>query len=335
VRHFGWKHIALLLAAVVVVVWTVSLAQVSPGTALSGFVEGSLGGPAAWRNTLRETTPLLLAGLAVFVALRAGLFNIGADGQLVVGAAAAAAVALRIPGAMGVVLACLIGALAGAAWAFPAGWIKARKGGHEVITTIMLNNVAWMFTTWLTAGPMRDISQQSPTTPVLEQASCLPNLVKAGPFALNSALVFGVLCLLGVVYWLGLTVDGYEVEATGANPVAAATAGVNVPAVTIRALMLSGAIAGLAGTFVVLGSEHRFYANFSPGYGFDALGVALLAGRTAWGLAPSALLFAALSAGTSSLQLSGVPKGVSGVLVGVLVILFASLRYRRRSTSDD
>ena len=169
----GARHIVLVLAALLLVWAAVQMTGVGPGSAAQGFVEGSVGGPAAWRKTLREMTPLLIAGLAVFVAFRAGLFNIGADGQLVVGAVAAAAVALNLPGPLGMGLACVTAAIAGALWAFPAGWIKAYRGGHEVISTIMLNNIALSLSGWLAVGrreplrPRRDAGR-------LDQPRCQP-----------------------------------------------------------------------------------------------------------------------------------------------------------------
>jgi len=331
----SWKHIALVLGAFAVVVLAIQTTGVAPATAAKSLLEGSMGGPAAWRQTLREMTPLVMAGLAVFIALRAGLFNIGADGQLVMGSITAAVVAQSIPGVGGVILGSLAAMLAGALWAFPAGWIKAYRGGHEVISTIMLNNVAGFLTTWMVAGPLRDVKQQSPTTRLLPPGSSLPNLIDSPPFKVSTALLFGVVGVVCLAFWLKKTVAGYELSATGANPIAAETAGVNVKAVTLKAMMASGALAGLAGAFIVLAFEHRFYANFSSGYGFDALGVALLSGGSPLGLVPAAFLFAVISSGTSALQLTGVPKGLSGILLGILIIVFASIKYRRSKLGDS
>lgn len=331
----GFRHVALAIGAFIIVVVAILATGVSPGDAVKQFVDGSMGGPAAWRQTFREMTPLLVAGLAVFLALKSGLFNIGADGQLVVGAAAAAAVSIGVPGPLGVVLGCLAAMAAGAAWAFPAAWIKAYRGGHEVISTIMLNNIATYFTVWLAAGPMRDQNQQSATTVLIPRPSWLPDLVDAPPFRLSWTVVIGLLAVLGLALWLKKTVAGYELSATGANPSAAETAGVDIKRVTVKAMMASGAIAGLAGAFLVSAYEHRFYSNFSPGYGFDALGVALLSGGSPWGLLPASFLFAVLSSGTSAIQLTGVPKGISGILLGILIIVFASIRYRRSRIGES
>jgi ABC-type uncharacterized transport system permease subunit len=304
-------------------------AGASPIEALQGLLKGSLGSPNAISGTLKETTPLLMAGVAVYIALRAGLFNIGVEGQLTVGACACAFVVLRLPGAVGIVFGTLVGMVAGAIWALPAGLIKAYKGGHEVITTIMLNNVAGLLTMALVSGPMKDPAQEGTTTANIAAGSELPHLVSGGPWTISPALLFGIVASIGLAYWLKSRVAGYELRAVGANPTAAATAGINAKQVIVRAMVASGAIGGLAGALQVLAFEHRFYGNFSPGYGFDALGVALLAGNSAVGLVPSALLFGILAKGGTAIQIFGVPKGITTVILGVLIVIAAALRYRK------
>jgi len=329
-----YRLIVLVLGAFALVLLCLMLTGVAPTEAVREFVVGAVGSAAGWRDTLKETTPLLLIGVAVFLALRAGLFNIGAEGQFVVGACAAAVIALRVPGILGIILAIIVGALAGALWALPAGLIKSYRGGHEVITTIMLNNIAFFITSGLVAGPLKDPDQQSPTTDLIEASTRLPAVLSSPPFRLNLGLVIAVAAVLVFIVWYRRTVAGYEVAATGANPTAAETAGVPIKRITVRAMSVSGAIAGLAGAVQVLAYENRFYAGFSPGYGFDGLGVAILAGASPWGLFPSALLFGIISKGTSALQLLGVPKGLSSVLLGLLIIAFAAYRFRRTPRVD-
>jgi simple sugar transport system permease protein len=288
-----------------------------------------LGSPAAISGTLRETTPLLLAGLAVFVALRAGLFNIGAEGQFVMGALASTVVALRVPTAFGLLLALGTGALAGAAWALPAALIKAYRNGHEVISTIMLNNIAGFLTTYLVSGVLKDPSQEGLTTVRIAEAVKLPNAIASPPFFLNIGLIVGLGAVVAVAWWLQRTVSGYELQAAGANSVAARYAGVNVAKEIMRAMLVSGGLAGFAGAVQVLAFEGRFYCNFSPGYGFDALGVALLASGSAYGTVPAALLFGLLAKGGTALQIASVPKGLTTVLLGILIFVAAAIRYRK------
>lgn len=327
------RLIALILCSFLLVIGALLLAGVLPQQALADLFRGSLGTKGALARTLKEVTPLLMAGVAVFLGLKAGLFNIGVEGQFLVGAVCAAFVGLAIKGPFGVLLALIAGGVAGAIWAFPAGWIKAYKNGHEVITTIMLNNIAIFLTTWLVAGPLKAPKQESTTTAILGPETRLPTLFSSPPFSLNIALVFAVLLVVGLSFWLKRTVAGYELSATGANIRAAEVAGVNVKAVTLRAMAVSGAIGGLAGACQVLAYEWRFYEGFSPGYGFDALGVALLAGSTPWGLLPAAGLFGILSTGSTAMAANGVPKGLNGVLLGLLIIGFAAYRYRTRKAA--
>ncbi|HRI43246.1 MAG TPA: ABC transporter permease [Fimbriimonadaceae bacterium] len=325
------RLITLILVSFLLVIGALMLAGVMPLDALSVLGE-TFRQKGAWTRTLRETTPLLIAGVAVFLGLRAGLFNIGVEGQFLLGALTAAFVGLLVSGPLGVILAVIAGSVAGALWAWPAGWIKAYRGGHEVITTIMLNNVAAFFTTWLVAGPLKAPNQESTTTAALPAMTRLPSLYSSPPFFLNVALLLAVLMVVALAIWLKRTVAGYELSATGANAIAAEVAGVNVKRMTVRAMAASGAIGGLAGACQVLAYEWRFYEGFSPGYGFDALGVALLAGATPWGLLPASVLFGLLTTSSTALAANGVPRGLNGVLLGLLIIGFAAYRYRRKRT---
>ena len=324
-----WRLIALFVGAVGILVGALLLAGSSPGTTIAVLLKGSLGSPSAIAGTIREMTPLLIADVAVFLGLRAGLFNIGVEGQLLVGAATTAGIALGIPGPAGIVLGLIGGSAAGALWALPAGWIRAYRNGHEVITTIMLNNVAFSFTDWLLTGPLKDPKQESPTTATLAASSRLPNLYDKPPVTLSTALLLALIVTAALGYWLKRRVAGFELQAVGANPTAAEVAGIDPKRTMLSAMLGSGAIAGLAGAVQVLAYEGRFYSGFSPGYGFDALGVALLAGNSSVGLIPSSLLFGVLVKGGTSLQIEGVPKGITIVVLGFLILLAAAIRYRR------
>lgn len=331
----NWRIIAVLIGLLVIICVALVVGGVPPIEGLKTLVMGAFGTPAGLRETLRQTSPLLLLGVAVFLALKAGLFNIGADGQFLVGAMTGAAVVLKIPGPVGIVLSILAGSIAGGLWAFPAGWIKAYRGGHEVITTIMLNSIAGSLAFFLVRTSMQSPDTQSPTTVRLDKASVLPDLINAAPFRLNLAVVFGVIAVIALAYWLQKTISGYELKATGGNPTAAQTAGVNVKHVVVRAMVVSGMVAGFAGVLQVLAYEKRFYPAFSPGYGFDALGVALLAGGSPWALLGSALLFGAIAQGTTELSLQSVPKGLNGILLAVVIVAAAVVRYRREVNRES
>lgn len=304
-------------------------------SAVESLIRGSFGTPQATTGAIRETVPLLIAGIAVFFALQAGLFNVGVEGQLVVGALASVFVAQSVSGPAGVFLGLVAGCAVGALWALPAGWIKAFRGGHEVITTIMLNSVAGYITTALVAGPLKDPAQQSPTTVNLADSSRLPMIGAPGTVQWNLGLLLGVLAVAGVSVWLSKTVAGFELRAVGQSQSVAKFAGVHPPKVMLKAMLMSGALAGLAGAVQALGYEGRFFAEFSPGYGFTALGVALLAGASAWAVIPVAAVFGILTKSSASLQLLGVPKGLAVVVLGVLIAVVAAFRYSPARRSDS
>ena len=324
----NWRLGALVGGGVLLLTLAIVAAGASPIATLQTLLHGSLGTKENISGTLREMTPLLLAGIAVFVALRAGLFNIGVEGQLLVGAMVTAVIGVKFPGPVGIVLGVLAGMVTGALWALPAALIKAYRNGHEVITTIMLNNIAIYLTTAMVAGPIKDPQSNNTSTAAITDSTRIPNLIWSQP-QVNFSLVIALLMAIGLGAWLKRTVLGYELQATGANETAAKFAGVATKRISLLAMTASGAIGGLAGAFQVLASEGRFYADFSHGYGYDSLGVALLAGSNALALVPSSLLFAILSRGGTAVQIDGVPKGITTVILGILILIAAAIRYRK------
>jgi simple sugar transport system permease protein len=321
--------VLLIAAGAGIILLALIVAGVNPLSAGQTLFHTTLGSANGFSETLKQTTPLLIAGIAVYLALQAGLFNIGVEGQLLMGALACAYVGLKIPGPLGVVLGILAAMVVGSLWALPAALIKAYRNGHEVITTIMLNNIALFITTAIVAGPLKDPGQQSPTTALLSDSTRLPWLYSSLTMQLSSGILIGLAVLFGFRFWLKRTVAGYELRAVGFNPRAAKLAGVSTTRVILWSMAASGAIGGLAGAVQVLGYEGRFYSDFSPGYGFNALGVALVSGSNPVGIIPAALLFGILNHGSAALQIQGVPHGTSYVILGIVIIVFAALRYRR------
>ena len=320
----------LITVALLVILGSLLLTGKSIPAALSQLITGSLGSTNALSGSLREAAPLLILGAAVFLALKAGLFNIGAEGQFLVGACFGSFFVIKVPGPLGVVAGCIAGALAGALWALPAGWIRAYRNGHEVITTIMLNAVAINLTKAIVAGPMKGADQNSPSTSLLAQSSRLTPLFKIGNFEFPHSVVLGIIIIIGLAWWLKKTTAGYELRATGANSTAAEFAGINTRRTMMNAMVVSGAIAGLAGVLQVTQFEGRFYDGFSPGYGFDALGVALLAGGSPLGIFISALFFGILNKGGSSLSILGIDRGITTVILSMVILIFAAVRYSKK-----
>ncbi|MCK8601021.1 ABC transporter permease [Desulfoferrobacter suflitae] len=308
---------------------------------ISAIWEGAWGSPNAAAATLSKLTPLLLTGLAVSVAYQAGLLNIGCEGQLTLGALSAACFALtasQLPRLLLMPLTVLVGALAGALWTLPAMWLRQKRGVHEVVSTLLLNYVAIYLADYLARGPLGDGSAMARTAEIpLEstwRAVCSVGTigVTAAPWA---ALI--AMCLVHV--WLYRTCGGYEAGACRSNPLAARAAGIPVNRRQTRSFLLSGALAGLAGALEVAAVHHRFYAAFSPGYGFDGITVAFLVNNVPGWTWLSALLIASLRAADKWLQLAlGISPSTILVLQALLLITVASRvrlpvpgRTRRRS----
>lgn len=301
---------------------------------LSALLRGSVGSWYALTSaTLVRAVPLLLTGGAVAVAFRAGVFNIGAEGQLLVGAAAGAAVALLLPGgaAASTIIGLVAGAGAGAAWAAIAAVLRRRFGVLEVISTIMLNFVALYGVSYLVRGPLQEPTHAYPQSETIAAATRLWRVPGAGRLHVGLFLALAVLALAGWVF--RNTAGGFRLLVVGENPRAAASAGqVDVGRVTSRALMASGALAGLAGAIEVFGVTYALYEDISPGYGYTAIAVALLAGLDPWRVIPSALLFAALEAGAGAMQRdAAVPStlvsAIEAMLILAVVIAYA-VRHR-------
>jgi simple sugar transport system permease protein len=292
-------------------------------TALASLWTGSVGSWYALTSaTLVRAVPLMLSGCAVAIAFRAGVFNIGAEGQLLAGAAAAAAVALALPslGIVTLLLALVLGGVGGAAWAGVAAGLRARFGVLEVISTIMLNFVALYAVSYLVRGPLQEPSHAYPQTMPIAEAARLGQLPGAGRLHVGLVLALGIAVAAG--WMLRHTAAGFRLLAVGESASAAASAGqIDVGTVTTRAFLVSGALAGLAGAVEVLGVTYALYENISPGYGYTAIAVALLAGLDPWRVVLSAVLFAALEAGAGAMQRdAGVPSTLVSIVEALLIL---------------
>lgn len=292
--------------------------------ALLAFWDGAFGSPyAIFSATLVRSTPLLLVGLAVAIAFRAGVLNIGAEGQFALGAVGATVAALGLAGApRAVVIAAMVvaGALGGGVWAAVAAWLRRRFGVLEVISTIMLNFIAAALVSWLVRGPLQEPTHAYPMTETFAESARWPFLL--ADQRLHLGFVLGVLCVGAWWFVLSRTSVGFRVRAVGESERAARSAGgINASQLTFRIFLISGACAGIAGASEVGGVTWALYEGLSPGYGYTAIAVALLARLDPRFLVPSALLFGALEAGGASMQRqAGVPLVVVQVIVAVVLI---------------
>jgi general nucleoside transport system permease protein len=328
-----------LLVALVVVFGVGSLAMllahVSPIAGFSALFDGAFGTASEFAETLVQGTALLFPALGIALAFRAGLFNIGAEGQLILGGLAAGIVGTLVPGPPLVAgfATLLAGMLAGGVWGGIAGFLRARFGANEVIATLMLNVIAALLATYVVNGPLHFPTANAGETPLLAATAWLPLLVPGT--RLSIAVVIALATAL-VLWWVfGRTVFGYELRAAGEAPEAARRAGIDLNRMSFRALALAGALAGLGGATIVTGVLHRFNTGLSPGYGFVAIAVALVGNVQPLWIAVASFAFGILQNGALSMQAeAGVPRDVVNVVEGLVIIALAGRRYvaARRST---
>lgn len=328
--------LAIAIGAIILLV-----SGANPLAAYGGLLKGSFGSGSAIGRTLEKATPLIFSGLAVAFAFKAGLFNIGAQGQLLLGAVVAAAIGFGVTGLPAIIhapLALLGGVAAGALYGAIPGALKTYTGAHEVITTIMLNYIAINITDFLADGPWKD---QSPgnvvaRTPTIADAARIGNL---GPIPLGFllAIVFAV-----VVWWvLWRTTLGYEIRTVGLNPSAARYAGIKVARTVILTMVLSGVLAGLGGAIETQGVVGRFQPGFNAGLGFDGITIALLGKTHPLGVIPAALLVGTMKAGAGQMQFSaGVAKEITDVVQALMLFFVAAdmivrAIIRQRAASDE
>ena len=316
---------AITTASVGALLWVllVITGQDAP-RALAAFWAGSFGsGYALTSATLVRAVPLILAGLAVALAFRGGVWNIGAEGQLLAGAAAATAVALHldgVPAPARIVLAIVAGAGAGALLAGIAGILRARFGVLEIISTIMLNFVALHMVGYLIRGPLQEPSGLYPQSATLPTAVRLPLLFPGT--RLHAGIIIALLAAAALWAALRYTEAGFRLRAVGTNAVAARVAGlINVGATVLAAFFASGALAGVAGAIEVTGVTYALYESLSPGYGYTAIAVALLARLHPFGILITGVLLGALQAGGAAMQRdAGVPSVLVVVVEAVLIL---------------
>ena len=323
-KTIGHTTISILMALIVAAIIMIATGY-SPVDAFSALGLGAL---LNFDQVLWKATPLLLAGLSVALAFKCGLFNIGAEGQLYMGSIAATAVGYMIALPLGIhVIACIaVGVMAGLLYGLLPGLLRAYRGAHEVVTTMMLSYAAVKFTQWLVSeGPMHKADDPRSVSPFILPTAELPNLF-GSPF-LTWAFVIALLCVPLVNFFINNTVMGYEMRAVGQNEDAARTAGIDAKKNMALALGLSGALAGLAGTVEIEGYYHRFYDGWSAGLGFDGITVAVLGRNNPWGVLGGALFFGALKAGGSFMQTNAnVPNEMVQVIQGLVVLFVAAPR---------
>ncbi|MBD1832178.1 ABC transporter permease [Cyanobacteria bacterium FACHB-472] len=317
--------IIAIASALIVGAILISLSNANPITAYSILFQESLANYYGFGNTITKTAPLLLASLGVLVALKAGLFNIGAEGQIYMGGLGSVLVGLHLqglPALIHVPLALLGGFLLGAVWGWIPGYLKAVRGVNEVITTLLLNYVALNFVGYLVNNPLKQPGAPSAYSALIAESARLPLIL---PQTQAHAGIFIGLFATGLLWVLfARSPLGYQIEAVGQNPTAARYAGMSVNRTIMLVMALAGGLAGLAGAGEVMGLKYRLFDRFSPGYGFDAIAIALLCRGNLVGIVLTSLFFGILRSGANVMQRSAnVPVTVVYAIQGLTVLFIA------------
>ncbi len=320
--------LALIVAALIIlassIITTGSIDWALPFVAYGALFQGAFGSTTAIFNTILQATPLVLGGLAVGIGFKAGLFNIGGQGQFLLAATAAAGVGAALataPAPIAITAALLAGMLAGAAWGWIPGALKAFSGAHEVVTTIMLNSIAAALIGFLILGPLLAPGFSFGRTGDLGNSAL--------PIVLGGNIHLGVLLAVAAVpavWWLLYrSTLGFEIRSVGANPSAARYAGMRPAFLIMLTMSLSGLLFGVAGATEILGVSHFMIPSYGTAIGFDAIAVALLGRSHPFGIAAAALLFGALRAGAGLMQvLAGIPVEIVDVIQAIILLFLAA-----------
>lgn len=309
--------VALVVSAIPIV-----LSDVNPLSAYGAMLRGAFGSAPAVVDVIMRATPLLLTGLGTCVAFRTGQWNIGGDGQIYMGALGATIVGLAFkdfPAWLLLPLALVAGLVGGGLWALLPGLLKARRGVSEIISTLMLSYVATLIIEYLVTGPLQGSSSYMPQTNMVAEAARLPLLIPPYRAHWGSILAIAVAVLVYVLLWR--SAFGYELRAAGFSASAARYGGIKVVRNVVWAMLISGALSGLAGANEVLGFHHRLFVGLSPSYGFTGITVALLGRLHPVGAVFSSILFSGLIVGASRMQsATGVPAAIAGIIQAVVIL---------------
>jgi ABC-type uncharacterized transport system permease subunit len=292
------------------------------GDLLSILISGSVGSKFALEGTLLKSVPLLLTGLSVAIAFRAGVWNIGGEGQFLAGALGA-----FIGARYGMIAALAASLIAGALWASIASALRLWRNAPEVLTTILLNFIAIHLLGYAVNGPLQEASGKYPQSDLVSVS--LPTI---GGSELHAGIVIAVVAAIGAWFLLYRTAEGLRLRASGFNRSAAKWAGVNVNAQLVRAMAISGAMAGLAGGIELLGVTHRLFERFAAGYGYAGIAVALLAQLHPLGTIASAFFFGALTTGAGELQrTAGISSTVATFGQAIVILTMIALTRRKNA----
>ncbi|HHY15274.1 MAG TPA: ABC transporter permease [Firmicutes bacterium] len=334
-KNTWWSGVAVPLVAILLGLLIGAVLMIvtgtNPITGYAALLRGSFGSGVDFSETIMYVNPLIFTGLSIAVAYSAGLFNIGAEGQIIVGMLASAFIGFKFAGLPRLIhlpLTLGAGMLAGALWASVPGYLKAKFGVHEVVNSIMMNYVALHLSHYLVTGPMTDTRTALPYSPEIAPTAKLWRFFAgiSSQYRVNTGILIAI-AAAAIVYWLLYkTTTGYEIRAVGFNPDASGYAGMNTARAMGTAMLVSGALAGLAGAVQVMAVQHKFLDIFVfEGFGFDGIAVALVAKNNPFGILGSAFLFGVLHRGSQTMQaMAGVPKETIGIVQAIIIFAVAA-----------
>ncbi len=315
---------SLSVVGIAIAVGTVLLLAIhrDPVAVYGYILLGSLGTPTNVTRTVQVTEVLILTGLAFLIPARAGLWNIGAEGQLYVGAAGAIMVIFAIPnlGAVSMILALVAGGVFGGLWCGVSGFLKGKYHVDEAVTTILLNPVAIFFVDYLIAGPYRDRNALIPQTPYIPNSASLPQIIPG--LSIEPGIIIALLAIISSFFLLKRTKFGFEIRALGGNKKAAEYAGINVTKLSTFAMLLGGSFSGLAGSILVQGNVHYLSSGISPGYGYLGIAVSTLAANEPIYTLVSGFFFGILQNGNGlAAAATGIPATFVEIVSSLIIIL--------------
>lgn len=323
--NLGISTVAIILSLMISAVIMVAVGY-NPIAAYKAMLDGSFGSTQAISNTLSKSIPLIFCGLSFSFASKAGVFNIGGEGQLYLGALASTATALAMQGMPRYVVltaAVLAGFLAGGFLGAFLGLAKSKLRLNEVIVAIMMNYIVALFCSYIVNGPMKYAGAMTPQTEAIDKKYMFTNLIPRSQ--LTTALIFALVLAALVYFYFARTRAGYNTRVVGQNPDAARASGIRVGAAITSAMAISGGIAGLAGMTEVFGKYGRFIDGFSPGYGFTGIAVSALAADNPFGLILTSILFGAMDAGAMKMSyVAGISATMVQVIQGIVILFVAT-----------
>lgn len=327
----GAIGLALIIGGILI-----SFAGINPWDAIPYLVKGSFGNRYGFGETLTRFVPLLFCSLSFAIAHKSGFFNVGAEGQLLMGAVGAVLVGAYIDGLnpiLHIFLCILAGIIFGAIWAGIAGFLKIYLGSDELINTMMLNYVAILLVDFLIHGPIKPADSYLYVSETILPSAKLPIILSRTP--LHFGFFISLLVTAGVFYLVYRTPIGYQMRTVGANKRAASYAGINIIWATVVALLTTGGLAGMGGAMELMGTQFKIVNGFSAGYGYDGIGVAVMGRYHPIGIILATLLFAVIRVGMGAMQRgAGVPFPLLNVIQGLIIIFVIASGYLTNKLSE-